>query len=142
VPRKIQLSGFKRPDYRFTATTVADVEKAVQFVTKYNLRLTIINTGHDYQGRNDAPSGLSLDVSQLRGVKLDSSFTPTVQCVDLVPGRPVEQTQMIDGKTPAVTFGVGIVGSELNNAVKSNGWFVVTGGARKCRVRPNPSSKC
>jgi FAD/FMN-containing dehydrogenase len=129
VPRNSKLSGFQRPDYRFTPVTVAEVEKAVQFCAEHSIRMTIINTGHDYQGRNDAPSGLSLDVSQLRGIRLDAAFSATAAGVDLQPGVPVEKIQVQEGQIPAVTFGVGIVGSELNYALKSHGLFVVSGGA-------------
>jgi FAD/FMN-containing dehydrogenase len=106
------------------------VENAIKFVTKHNIRLSIINTGHDYAGKNDAPSGLNLDVSQLRGVRLSPSFTPTAEGVRSVePGKPVEIIQQIPGQQPAVTFGVGVIGSELNRAIKANKLFVVTGGA-------------
>ena len=105
------------------------MEKAVEFAKEHNIRLTIINTGHDYLGRNDAPSGLSLDVSQLRGVRLDPSFTPTTKGVEMQPGIAVQKIDVAEGQTPAVTFGVGIVGSELNNALASQRLFVVSGGA-------------
>jgi hypothetical protein len=45
LPRKLARKSPTRPDYRFTARSAQDVERAVQFVTKYNLRLSIINTG-------------------------------------------------------------------------------------------------
>jgi hypothetical protein len=45
LPRKLTRKSPARPDYRFTARSTADVERAVQFVTKHNLRLSIINTG-------------------------------------------------------------------------------------------------
>ena len=131
-PRKIAADGPKRPDYRFTARSPDDVEKAVQFAAQHNVRLTIINTGHDYQGRNDAPSGLSLDVSQLRGVNVLPSFTPSPQGVESpVNGAPVNVIPEEDRNGAAVTFGCGIVGSELNRAINDSKIFVVAGASRE-----------
>jgi FAD/FMN-containing dehydrogenase len=132
LPRRTGNSSPTRPDYRLTARSVTDVQNAVQFVTKHNLRLSIINTGHDYHGRNDAPSGLSLDVSQLRGVRVSPSFIPTEHgAKSPVPGMQVEVINQVPGQQPAVTFGAGVVGSEINRAIKSNKLFIVSGGAGK-----------
>lgn len=123
--------GLARPDYRFAARTADDVQKAVRFASEHNVRLTVITTGHDYQGRNDAPSGLSLDTSQLRGVKVLPSFTPTLQGAESpVVGQPVNIIP--PGKIgAAVTFGVGVVGSELNLAINESQIHAVVGASRK-----------
>jgi hypothetical protein len=39
------------PDYRFNANTVGKVQAAVKFAAKHNLRLSILNSGHDFVGR-------------------------------------------------------------------------------------------
>ena len=39
------------PDYRFNANTVEKVQAAVKFAAKHNLRLSILNSGHDFVGR-------------------------------------------------------------------------------------------
>jgi len=114
------------------AKTTADVQRAINFVNKHKVRLTIINTGHDYHGRNDAPSGLSLDISQLRGVTVTPDFKATAQgATSPVPGEPVAKVKMVAGKQAAVTYGAGVIGSELNKAIKENGVFIVAGGACK-----------
>jgi hypothetical protein len=41
----------KHPDYIYEAKSVASVQRAVRFVTKHNIRLSIINSGHDFLGR-------------------------------------------------------------------------------------------
>jgi hypothetical protein len=41
----------KHPDYIYEATTVENVQSAVNFAVKHNVRLTIINSGHDFLGR-------------------------------------------------------------------------------------------
>jgi hypothetical protein len=41
----------KHPNYVYDVKTVASVQRAVRFVAKHNIRLSIINTGHDFLGR-------------------------------------------------------------------------------------------
>lgn len=41
----------KRPDYRFDAKSADDVVKAVKFAAQNNVRLSILNSGHDFLGR-------------------------------------------------------------------------------------------
>jgi hypothetical protein len=41
----------KRPDYSYEANTVEKVQKAVKFTAEHNLRLSILNSGHDFIGR-------------------------------------------------------------------------------------------
>ena len=44
----------KHPDYIYEVKTVSSVQRAVRFVAKHRIRLSIINTGHDFLGRYDA----------------------------------------------------------------------------------------
>ena len=39
------------PDYRIIPTTVAEVQAAVNFVSTYNVRVSLLNSGHDFLGR-------------------------------------------------------------------------------------------
>ena len=39
------------PDYTYEASKAVHVQNAVKFAAKYNLRLSIINSGHDFIGR-------------------------------------------------------------------------------------------
>jgi hypothetical protein len=41
----------KHPDYVYEAKSVASVRRAVKFAAKHNIRLSILNTGHDFLGR-------------------------------------------------------------------------------------------
>jgi hypothetical protein len=41
----------KHPDYIYDVKTVASVQQAVRFAAKHNIRLSIINSGHDFLGR-------------------------------------------------------------------------------------------
>jgi hypothetical protein len=118
--------GLVHPDFRLRAMSYADVEKAVDFARTHNIRLTVINSGHDFLGRNDAPSGLSLDVSLLGGIRVMEEFTPTA---DGAP-RPQGKANVIvpkAGKQAAVTIGVGLSTQALNDALSPS--KLVTVGA-------------
>jgi hypothetical protein len=108
--------GVRRPDYRVRAENYADVQAAVKFCAKNNIRLTVINSGHDFMGRNDAPSGLSLDVSLLGGINIHEEFTPTATGA-AKPGQVINTIVPVPGKQAAATFGVGISTQRLHNAV-------------------------
>jgi hypothetical protein len=41
----------KHPNYVYEVKTVASVQRAVRFAAKYNMRLSILNSGHDFLGR-------------------------------------------------------------------------------------------
>jgi hypothetical protein len=41
----------KHPNYIYEATRVEHVQNAVKFAAKHNVRLSIINSGHDFLGR-------------------------------------------------------------------------------------------
>jgi hypothetical protein len=41
----------KHPDYIYEAKSVASVQRAVRFAAKHNVRLSVINSGHDFLGR-------------------------------------------------------------------------------------------
>jgi hypothetical protein len=131
-PIRAQSNGLKHPDYRFAAKSAADVEKAVTFATTNNVRISIINTGHDYMARNDAPSGLLLDVSSLAGVITHSDWKPRPGGDPVVnPAAAPNVVTPVPGKQSAVTFGAGLVGSKVNELIKESKIFVISGGARK-----------
>jgi hypothetical protein len=130
IPRGPQDPKVKRPDYQLIVTNVSQVQAAVKFAVDNNLRLSILNSAHDFVGRfvlqsmntandadnearNDAPSGLSLMVGNLKGVRVAREFEPTPKGVKNVnyTSDPVAGVNVLKGKGPAVvTFGVGVTG--------------------------------
>jgi FAD/FMN-containing dehydrogenase len=70
-------------------------------------------------GRNNAVSGLSLDVSKLAGVKVLESFTPTTSGAE-APGKKTNVIVPVPGKQAAVTFGVGMSTQRVNNAIHAS----------------------
>jgi hypothetical protein len=49
--RGMQMPNATSPDYAFPAKTVEQVQKAVKFAADNNVRLSILNSGHDFIGR-------------------------------------------------------------------------------------------
>ena len=121
------------PDYRLQVKTVPDVQNAVRFAVRHNIRLTVLTTGHDQLGRSDAGSGLIIDLSLFNGVQVSESFTPTDEGQPFVePGTEANIITPKDGVQAAVTFGPARAGLSLNYAVGKSGLFSVSGAAGKC----------
>lgn len=59
------------------ARTVADVQAAVGFVSKHDLRLVVKNTGHDYLGRSTARGAFMLWTHNLKNITYDDIFVPS-----------------------------------------------------------------
>lgn len=51
-PRGEQDPKKKHPDYQLIATSIEQVQAAVKFAVDHNIRLTILNSGHDFLGRS------------------------------------------------------------------------------------------
>lgn len=45
-------AGKTAPDYKILASTAAEVQQAVKFASDNNIRLTVLNSGHDFLGRS------------------------------------------------------------------------------------------
>lgn len=125
--REKSTKAAKHPDYRIEATTPEDVVAAVKFAAKHNVRLSVINSGHDFMGRNDAPSGLHLAVGRLDGVRVTKSFRPTKEGEP--PVKNNERPKKLDleaGQGAFVTFGAGYSTQRLNNVLaKKNNLFTI-----------------
>jgi hypothetical protein len=52
VPRGPQDPKLTRPDYQLTVTSIAEVQAAVKFTADHGIRLTILNSAHDFLGRH------------------------------------------------------------------------------------------
>jgi hypothetical protein len=73
----------------------------------------------DFLGRNDAPSGLTLDLSLIKGIKVLDHFKPSFEGA-VKPGKTVKKINPVPGRQAAVTFGVGVTTQQLHNAVYSS----------------------
>ncbi|KAK7420372.1 hypothetical protein QQX98_002795 [Neonectria punicea] len=119
------------PNYRLRAESASDVQAAVRFASKHNIRLSVIATGHDQLGRSDAGSGLIIDLSLMNKVDVMRSFYPTEKGV-ASPNYTIEAPNVIvleDGVQAAVTFHPGVTGLALNYAVAPSKLFTTSGAA-------------
>ncbi|KAI6713372.1 FAD binding domain protein [Diplocarpon mali] len=64
----------KYPPYVVNATGASDVQAAVKFATKWNLRFNIKNTGHSYTGGSTAYGSLSIWTHNLKGFEFHEDF--------------------------------------------------------------------
>jgi len=126
LPAAKKLSKAGHTNYKIRVTKYSQVQDAVKFAAKYNIRLSTICSGHDFSGRNNAPSGLLVDTSLLKGITVHESFTPSAKGAE-IPKRTANVIKTVKGKQAATTFGVGIVTQVLNNALTPSG--LVTVGA-------------
>jgi hypothetical protein len=62
------------PAYSIEATTTADVQLAVNFARRANLRLVVENTGHDYLARSMGAGSLNIWTHNLKSKKYYGSF--------------------------------------------------------------------
>ncbi|KAI0397651.1 FAD-binding domain-containing protein [Xylariaceae sp. FL0594] len=68
------------PAYVVNATTAQHVKQGLDFARKHNIRVVIKSTGHDYQGRSQAPGALSIWIHHMKSLELHAnshSFRPT-----------------------------------------------------------------
>jgi FAD/FMN-containing dehydrogenase len=131
--RNVDLEGDGHTEYKIRPSTYQEVVEAVKFSSKHNLRLSIMNSGHDFVGRNDAPTGLLIDTGALRGIHVLEEFVPTEKGADK-PGETVNVIVPKPGKQAAVTIGVGISTQMLNDALDKS--KLVTVGAAHGSVAP------
>lgn len=96
--------------YVIKATKVADIQAGIKFAKKYNLRLIIRNTGHDFMGRSTGYGALVINTWRLKDVTLHSTWTG--------PGG-------YTGK--AVTAGAGVMIHELYDKVWAANQDVLAG---------------
>ena len=63
------------PFFVVMAETVNDVIYAVNFANKYNMKITIRSSGHDYIGRNTWHGSLQINLSRMKGLKFNLNST-------------------------------------------------------------------
>jgi hypothetical protein len=60
--RGLAKDKLRHPDYRIEPTTTAEVQAAVKFAAKHNIRVSILNSGHDFLGRLVGPLPCVVDL--------------------------------------------------------------------------------
>ncbi|KAI3335440.1 hypothetical protein F4824DRAFT_489622 [Ustulina deusta] len=108
-------SGAGYPAYVVNATRAMDVKLSLDFARKHKIRVVVKSSGHDFQGRSQAPGALSIWVHHMQSYETHDTFKPT-GC-----------NFTID--TPAVTAGGSPVGALYDELDKIN--QTVVGGTSK-----------
>jgi FAD/FMN-containing dehydrogenase len=134
-PRMAMNENGHHPNWIYDAKSVASVQRAVKFAAKHNVRISVINSGHDFIGRNDAPTGLLLIVRGMKGVKVLHEFAPTEHGADAVTYKTKTNVIKPDpNKQAAVTFGPGLSYSELKAEMAHSGLWTVGAGHEEVSV--------
>eukprot|EP00048_Salpingoeca_helianthica_P020198 m.5391 g.5391 ORF g.5391 m.5391 type:complete len:588 (-) comp4518_c0_seq1:51-1814(-) len=63
------------PLYAVAVGNVSDVVAALQFGARFNIRVVVKTSGHDYQGRSTAANSLLVWMHKYTGVAVDETFT-------------------------------------------------------------------
>ncbi|KAF2843057.1 FAD-binding domain-containing protein [Patellaria atrata CBS 101060] len=105
------------PSYAINVSSAADVAAGLRFARTKNIRLTIKNTGHDFNGRSSGQGALSLWMHNLNDISFFDYIGPTylgravrmhsgVQAWDAYAAAGREGVRMVGGFCPTV----GLVG--------------------------------
>ena len=101
--------------YSIQAETPADIQAGVRFAQKYNLRVAIRNTGHDFLGRSVAVGSLQINTHLMTDMKLHTNFKP--------------RGYNGQGEGLAVTLGAGVQLYDMYNWLDQNDVMVVGGSS-------------
>lgn len=110
---KCKLGGL--PAYSVNATTVSQIQLAVNFARSLNLRLVVRNTGHDFLGKSTGAGSLNIWTHNLKKVEFVKNY----------------QSASGGYSGPAFKIGAGIQVFELYEAANKAGYTAVGG---ECRV--------
>ena len=104
--------------YSAEVESAAHVQAAVNFAVKYNLKLAIKNSGHDFLGRSSAPDSLQISTHKLENITVVDAFVPSVP-----PGATIPPS------VRAVTLGAGVQEHQLYTYLETQGVMIVGGSA-------------
>ncbi|KUJ23468.1 FAD-binding domain-containing protein [Mollisia scopiformis] len=111
------------PVYVVNATTREHVKAGVDFARKYNIRLIVKSSGHDYVGRSSGPNSLSIWVHHMKGMQFHATSFQPQNCSFEIGGAAVTAaggTQMLETYAGLDAFNQTVVGG--------NGRTVALGG--------------
>ncbi|KAJ7203186.1 FAD-binding domain-containing protein [Mycena rebaudengoi] len=100
------------PLYSVEAKTTEDIQAAVKFASRYNLRLAVKASGHDTLGRSTAPNSLLVRTSSFKNITHTAAF---------FVGK--------ENMGPAITVGSGVISKELYKSGLDNGRAVAAGAS-------------
>ncbi|KIJ68461.1 hypothetical protein HYDPIDRAFT_106660 [Hydnomerulius pinastri MD-312] len=98
------------------ARSASDVQAAVEFAVKYNLKLVVKNTGHDYFGRSSGRGSFVVWTHNMKDIEYHATFVP----------------QGAEHRAPsstALTIGAGVQWHEAYDAVNAQNQTMVGGAS-------------
>ncbi len=104
--------------YSAEVETAADIQATVNFAVRYNIKLAIKNTGHDFLGRSSAPNSLQLNTYKMKNITVNNDFVPAVY-PGTTPPAPVK----------AVTVAAGVQLHAMYEYLNTQNVIVVGGSA-------------
>ncbi|KAI1346667.1 hypothetical protein F5Y01DRAFT_16902 [Xylaria sp. FL0043] len=113
-------SGAGYPAYVVNATTAKDVKLSLDFARKHKIRVVVKSSGHDYQGRSQAPGALSIWVHHMQSIETHDTFKPT-GCDFTID-------------TPAVAVGGGTPMGTIYDELDKINQTIVGGGSKSVSV--------
>ncbi|KAF5392829.1 hypothetical protein D9757_000992 [Collybiopsis confluens] len=107
------------PPVGVDARTPEDIQAAVAFATKWNLKVVVKSTGHDYLGRSAGRGSFLIWTHNMKTISYNASFVPEGGSSDVT----------YNGKSflLALTLGAGVQWHEAYDAAEANGRVVVGG---------------
>jgi FAD binding domain-containing protein len=105
------LGGF--PSYVINATSVYQIQLAINCARNLNIRVVVRNTGHDFLGKSTGAGALSIWTHHLKDVNFLANYESSSY------------------RGPALKLGAGIEVADLYNAANKYG---VTGVGGECKV--------
>ncbi|KAF2000341.1 FAD-binding domain-containing protein [Amniculicola lignicola CBS 123094] len=125
VDGKCELGGMS--SYVVNASSVEDIQKAVKFAAKYNLRFRVKNTGHCYTGRSSGKGSFSVWTRHMNDAKFEKGWKACSgdqkqNVISAGPGVNVEELYAFAGKNGVVAHG------GFTATVGAAGGFVLGGG--------------
>ncbi|KAJ7053797.1 FAD binding domain protein [Mycena amicta] len=133
--------------YAINVSSADDVSAGIRFATKYNIRLVVRNTGHDYNGKSTGSGALGLWMHHLKDISIldwsDSHYTGKaiklgagVQGFEAYATADAAGLQVVGGECPTVGIAGGYTQGGGHSALASKHglaadqtlqWEVVTG---------------
>ncbi|KAL3450831.1 hypothetical protein BJX65DRAFT_322349 [Aspergillus insuetus] len=118
APRSVPCSQGRISLYSAVVRTAQHVQASVKFAAKYNIKLAIRNSGHDFLGRSAAPSSLQIFTHHMKDMAVNNDFTAAG-----FTGRSTGP------KTTSVTVGAGVQLHDLYAYLGNHGLMVVGGSS-------------
>ncbi|CAE6488987.1 unnamed protein product [Rhizoctonia solani] len=126
TPRSVPCDQAFVPVYAVDVRSDEHVTKAVKFAGKYNLKLVVKNTGHDFLGRSSGEGSFSIWTRNLKGINFTDSFMGT-GCAEMAAAESAvtigAAEQWVDVYAAANNHNVTVVGEAYPTVGAAGGWI-------------------